>query len=102
MKKISILHFKDNVGTVTTKIQSGETIDFDMNGEKVVLGIVEDIPLGHKVALKDFDKDESIIKYGEVIGKTNQQIKKGSLVHIQNVESLRGRGDLTKEAQKSC
>lgn len=102
MKKISILHNNDNVGTVTAKLLSGESIDFEMSGKNLRLDIVEDIPFGHKVALKDFDKDEKIIKYGEVIGKANQPIMKGTLVHIQNVESLRGRGDLAKEEQKTC
>jgi altronate dehydratase small subunit len=99
MKKISILHVKDNVGTVVLKIPAGETIRYEINGESRELTIVEDIPLGHKVSLTDLDELEKIIKYGEVIGEAGAAIRKGALVHVHNVQSLRGRGDLAKEGQ---
>jgi altronate dehydratase small subunit len=40
------------------------------------------------------EKGEAIVKYGEVIGRATQQIILGKHVHIHNVESLRGRGDV--------
>ena len=34
------------------------------------------IPLCHKIALKDMQEDEDVYKYGQVIGRTTQVIKK--------------------------
>ena len=58
--------------------------------------INEKIDSGHKFALKDINKNENIIKYGETIGRATRDIKKGDYVHVHNVESLRGRGDFSK------
>lgn len=46
-----------------------------------------DIPAGHKYALKDIKKGETIIKYGQIIGRATCDIKKGDWVHTQNVKS---------------
>ncbi len=56
------------------------------------------IAFGHKFALQRINVGQNIIKYGEVIGKATATIEPGEHVHIHNVESQRGRGDLpTKE-----
>lgn len=60
----------------------GETITCD--GESVTL--LEDIPQGHKVALKDISKDSPILKYGLPIGKATADIKKGQWIHTQNLK----------------
>jgi altronate dehydratase small subunit len=39
-------------------------------------------------------KGQDVLKYGEVIGQATQDISEGKHVHVHNVESLRGRGDL--------
>jgi galactarate dehydratase len=56
-------------------------------GAIVLTGIVleEDIPMGHKVALKSFDEGEKIIRYGQVIGFANKSIEKGSWVNESNI-----------------
>ncbi|RLG06284.1 MAG: D-galactarate dehydratase, partial [Thaumarchaeota archaeon] len=56
-----------------------------------------DIPFGHKLAIREIPRGEEIIKYGEVIGRATRDIEIGEHVHVHNVESLRGRGDLKKE-----
>jgi galactarate dehydratase len=50
-------------------------------------GIVlqEDIPMGHKVALKSFEKDDAIIRYGQTIGYANTFIAKGSWVNENKI-----------------
>lgn len=40
-----------------------------------------------------------VIKYGEIIGKASVEIRKGQHVHVHNLESLRGRGDLEVETE---
>jgi altronate dehydratase small subunit len=58
--------------------------------------ILNHVPYGHKFATRDIADGEEIIKYGEIIGRATQGIKAGCHTHIQNMESLRGRGDLEK------
>jgi galactarate dehydratase len=51
--------------------------------ESVVLA--ENIPMGHKVALKAFEKGDEVIRYGQIIGFANKEIEKGSWVNEQNI-----------------
>lgn len=53
----------------------------------VSLSGTDAIPAGHKQALMDIKKGEFVIKYGEVIGRATEDIKKGDWVHTHNVKS---------------
>ena len=44
------------------------------------LKLLQRIPQGHKIALKDFEAGDEIIRYGEVIGYADRPIPKGSWV----------------------
>ncbi|HET7848263.1 MAG TPA: UxaA family hydrolase [Pseudolabrys sp.] len=46
-----------------------------------------DVPIGHKVALVDIKKGETVWKYGHDIGKAVADIKKGEHVHVHNVKT---------------
>jgi len=48
-----------------------------------------DIPIGHKVALKDLAEGETVIKYGEEIGKMVAPAKRGEHVHTHNCKTKR-------------
>ena len=48
-----------------------------------------DVPIGHKVALKDFAEGDTAIKYGEDIGKIVAPIAKGDHVHTHNLKTKR-------------
>jgi (2R)-sulfolactate sulfo-lyase subunit alpha len=48
-----------------------------------------DIPIGHKVALSDLKKGDTVIKYGEDIGRMTGSAKKGGHVHVQNLKTKR-------------
>jgi hypothetical protein len=78
---------KDNVVVALGYIKKGEI--FDMEGTPFVAK--ENINFGHKIALTDIFKDEKVVKYGEVIGYAIQNIKKGTWVHVHNLQSNRGR-----------
>ena len=81
---------KDNVGVVvieTTKkgqecsawiMENDKTVNVNSNGE---------VPLGHKIALKDLNEGDAILKYGHDIGKVVKSIKKGDHVHVHNVKT---------------
>jgi (2R)-sulfolactate sulfo-lyase subunit alpha len=48
-----------------------------------------DIPIGHKVALADIRKGDTIWKYGQDIGIAKADIAKGEHVHVHNVKTKR-------------
>ena len=53
----------------------------------VCLEGTENIPAGHKYALKDIEKGSYVIKYGEIIGRATETIRQGECVHTHNVRS---------------
>lgn len=94
MTNAIVLNERDNVATALCEIRSGERISV-RNGEEREIEVIQDIPFGHKFAIREIQKGEHIIKYGEIIGRALADIRKGEHVHVHNIESLRGRGDLT-------
>ena len=89
-----VINEKDNVATALRDIRTGETISVGLGDQTKKILIINTIPYGHKFAIKDISKGENIFKYGEVMGRATQDIAVGVHAHIQNIESLRGRGDL--------
>lgn len=73
----------DNVAVAISELKSGETITVD--GVSIVLK--EDIPAGHKVALKDFSEGEDIIKYGYPIGHARMAVKQGSWMNEKQIQT---------------
>ena len=49
----------------------------------------QDIPIGHKVALKDMAVGDTVIKYGVDIGRVVQPIRKGEHAHVHNIKTKR-------------
>ena len=62
------------------------TID---GGEVGAVEAVEDIPLGHKISMRDVAEGEEVLKYGRPIGRATQAIPKGARVHNHNIKSAR-------------
>ena len=48
-----------------------------------------DVPIGHKVALADIKSGDTVIKYGQDIGKAVADIAKGEHVHVHNLKTKR-------------
>ncbi|MHA4843976.1 galactarate dehydratase [Flavitalea antarctica] len=71
---------QDNVGIVANA--SGLKKDTLVSGDIV---LQEDIPMGHKVALQSFEKDDPVIRYGQIIGYANNFIAKGSWINETNI-----------------
>ena len=88
-----VMKAKDNVCTVIEDIAPEAVAGMEVSGEILRVQAAEAIPVGHKMAIRDIDPGENIIKYGEVIGRATQPIQKGKHVHVHNLESCRGRGD---------
>ncbi len=85
---------KDNVATALREIEPKENVTIGIDENKKEVFVREHIPYGHKFAVIDIKKGENILKYGEVIGRATSDIPSGTHAHVQNIESLRGRGDL--------
>jgi len=94
MPKALVISSIDNVATAIADIEPGEVVSLKIGEKTRQVNIRERIPFGHKFALKKIRKGESIVKYGEKIGRATQDIESGFHVHVHNVESLRGRGDI--------
>ena len=81
----------DDVAVVIVDIKSGAEISaVTLDGvQHHTIKATQDIPLGHKVALKDIADGADVIKYGRAIGAASQAITTGQHVHTQNVKSKR-------------
>lgn len=88
------IHPQDCVAVALKPLPSNTVVSIDV--EKLLL--TEDIPQGHKFALKDIDAGESILKYGSPIGIAKENIKQGSWVHTHNIKT--GLGDLLTYSYK--
>lgn len=86
----------DNVATVLEYLEAEQTIEYE--GDSITSA--EDVPFGHKVAIEDIPSGGTVRKYGEVIGRTTQDVTTGEWVHTNNVESTRGRGDLAVDGSQ--
>ena len=81
----------DTVAVAVVDLKAGQALEgrsLDTN-EALRAKANMDIPLGHKVALKDFKVGDTVIKYGCDIGKVVQPIKAGDHVHVHNVKTKR-------------
>ena len=89
------MHPEDNVATALRDLEPGERVTAERATGPVEVEVRSRIPFGHKVALVAIDPNASVRKYGEAIGLASAPIAPGDHVHTHNVESQRGRGDLT-------
>ncbi len=96
MSRAIVLNVADNVATLLEAGRAGA--DCTLQGARTgVVRLAADVPLAHKIALRDLGKGEEVIKYGEVIGRATADIVVGAHAHVHNIESLRGRGDLAEQ-----
>ncbi|MGE4274136.1 MAG: UxaA family hydrolase [Desulfitobacterium sp.] len=93
-KQAVVIHKLDNVATCVEHFTAGTTISFFLGGSEEQVVLRQDIPLGHKVAIRTIAKNEDVLKYAESIGVATIDIQPGQHVHVHNLESKRGRGDL--------
>jgi hypothetical protein len=90
VKAALVISDRDNVATALEPLEPGRLLE--INGR--VVTVQEGIPSGHKVALLTIERGHPVIKYGSTIGTAISTISAGTHVHIHNVASGRGRGDV--------
>jgi (2R)-sulfolactate sulfo-lyase subunit alpha len=88
-----LVHNKtDNVGVVVVEgVEVGQALFCVVTEDNSDFEITtnHDIPIGHKVALTDLKVGDTIIKYGEDIGKVVQDTSKGDHIHTHNLKTKR-------------
>jgi (2R)-sulfolactate sulfo-lyase subunit alpha len=95
--ELSMIHFvlHDADDTVAVVVVEGVTAGTDMTGwvmdEDRTLKVTarQDIPIGHKVALKDMAVGDTVLKYGIDMGRVVAPIKAGEHAHVQNIKTKR-------------
>ena len=92
-----ITHFiahdaNDTVGVVVVdKVLAGEKVSgwIIESDQTITVEVLEDVPLGHKLALTEIKNEDTIVKYGNDIGRAISDIPKGGYVHVHNVKTKR-------------
>ena len=88
MQEFVKIHEQDNVAVALRPLEKGEV--FSVDGEMITTQ--EQIPQGHKFALKLLKVGEEVIKYGFRIGFAKEDILPGAWIHVHNIRT--GLGDL--------
>jgi altronate hydrolase len=75
------VHPTDDVAVATHPLAAGTTVEVE--GARVTLA--EDVPAGHKIALRDLAQGEPVVKYGMPIGAATAPIAAGAWIHSHNL-----------------
>ena len=92
-----MIHFvlHDARDTVAVVVVEGMKAGMAMTGwimdedRMIDVQALQDIPIGHKVALADMATGDTVLKYGIDMGKVVAPIKKGEHAHVQNIKTKR-------------
>ena len=92
-----MIHFvlhdaRDTVAVVVVEgVKAGTPLTgWIMDEDKTLqLDARQDIPIGHKIALKDMKAGDTVIKYGIDMGKVVAPIKAGEHAHVHNIKTKR-------------
>ncbi|MFH1880743.1 MAG: altronate dehydratase family protein [Bacillota bacterium] len=81
MKQIILIHPDDNVVVALQPLRRGETI------KEIGVRLIDDIPAGHKIAIRPIADGEPVLKYGLPIGAATRDIRAGEHVHTPNLRT---------------
>lgn len=80
------IHEDDNVVVAINTLAPGTVVDLG----DVQAVASEEVPVGHKMAIKDIACGEPVMKYGFRIGNAKEDIKAGQWIHTHNVKTALG------------
>lgn len=91
MRHFLVHDARDNVGVAVVDIAAGQSVaGVSLDGSvEFTLAARQEIPLGHKIALKDLKVGDTVVKYGESIGRVVADIAAGQHVHVHNLKTKR-------------
>lgn len=81
--KLYKIHVNDNVAVLLDSVEKDEVIVMD----DMKIKALEDMDRGHKIAVRDIEKNEDILKYGFPIGHALRKIHAGEFVHTHNIKT---------------
>ena len=92
-----MIHFvlhdaRDTVAVVVVEgVKTGMALEGWIMDEDKSTGVIarQDIPIGHKVALKDMAVGDTVVKYGIDMGKVVAPIQAGQHAHVHNIKTKR-------------
>ena len=99
---LEVVEPEDNVATALREVDAGETVTVDVGEGTATVDVPEDIAFGHKLAIEPIPAGETVRKYGKSIGNATEDIEPGAWVHVHNVESNYGRGDLADDGEATA
>ncbi len=82
----------DNVGVVVIEgLSAGTQMLCCVTADNSTFELTarDDVPIGHKIALRDLSAGDSAVKYGEDIGRMTSDAKTGEHVHVHNLKTRR-------------
>jgi (2R)-sulfolactate sulfo-lyase subunit alpha len=92
-----MIHFvlhdpRDTVAVVVVEgVKAGaELTGWIMDDDRTIRLVArQDIPIGHKIALKDMAEGDTVMKYGIDMGKVVAPIQAGQHAHVHNIKTKR-------------
>lgn len=89
---VMMIHPADTVAVALEAMKAGTALS--VSGRDILL--VDDVPKGHKIALRAIERGEEVRKYGHVIGRASCPIVPGAWVHAHNLmTTLDGKSEYT-------
>lgn len=83
MSEFIKINSADNVAVAINPAKAGSAAVID--GQEIT--VLEDVGSGHKMALRDMQEGEDVIKYGFPIGHLLAPVKKGGLIDHNNIKT---------------
>jgi altronate hydrolase len=95
---VLLLHPDDDVAVALTDLAPGDLVEVAGG----LLPVLVPVAAGHKIAVRDLSADTVVRKYGQVIGVTIEDVRRGDDVHLHNLRMpdddsyVRGRAGAAK------
>jgi len=82
-----ILHEDDNVAVAVRPVKAGDAVVAD---SEALVTAVQDVDVGHKIALSSIASGGKVYRYGEPIIEATEPIEPGVWVHVHNTQPIPG------------
>lgn len=92
MHQSFLVHAPDDaVGVAVQDIAAGSSAPgrIQDSGGTLEVDVIDAIPLGHKIALRDVTAGDQVLEYGTPIGRATRDIRVGEHVHVHNLKGER-------------
>lgn len=83
---------RDNVGVVVVEgLEAGTEMLCVVTEDDSDFRFVarQSVPIGHKIALVDLQPGDTVVKYGQDIGRVVAPVARGEHVHVHNLKTKR-------------